>query len=116
MALYRDLVKDDPAAPGYVSFPTGLEDRFFRELVSETRVPIKRMGQVIWKWEKPDRQANEMLDCMIYASAAGIKHGVNWISDLGWAKLEAEFGEPSAVPVQSGEPKVFKTMASQLAR
>jgi phage terminase large subunit GpA-like protein len=70
IALYRDLVKDDPAAPGYVLFPSGLEDRFFQELVSETRFAVKRMGQIIWKWEKPDRQANEMLDSMIYASAA----------------------------------------------
>jgi phage terminase large subunit GpA-like protein len=56
-----------------VSFPQGLEDRFFQELVSETRVATKRLGQIIWRWEKPDRQANEVLDGFIYASAAAIK-------------------------------------------
>jgi phage terminase large subunit GpA-like protein len=110
LALYRDLIKDDPAAPGYVSFPTGLEDRFFQELVSETRVATKRMGQIVWRWEKPDRQANEILDAIVYASAAAIKHGVNWISDTGWQKLEAEWEAPAAAPAT---PK--RSIASQLA-
>jgi phage terminase large subunit GpA-like protein len=98
LALYRDLSKDDSAAPGYVSFPQGLEDRFFQELVSETRVATKRLGQIIWRWEKPDRQANEVLDGFIYASAAAIKHGVNWISDHGWQRLEAELEAPGPEP------------------
>jgi phage terminase large subunit GpA-like protein len=121
LALYRDLVKDDPALPGYISFPTGLEDRFFQELVSETRVAKKRMGQVFYVWDKPDRQANEMLDAVIYASAAAIKHGVNAISDQGWKKLEAEFEVYTSIPVEAANPDkarslVFKSLASQLAR
>jgi phage terminase large subunit GpA-like protein len=28
--------------------------------------------------------ANEMHDTFLYASAAAIKYGVNWISDQGW--------------------------------
>jgi len=39
-------MKDDPEAPGYVAFPTGLEDRYFQELVAEQRVAVKRMGQI----------------------------------------------------------------------
>lgn len=115
LALYRDLAKDDPAAPGYISFPKGLEDRFFQELVSETRVATKRLGQIIWRWEKPDRQANEMLDGFIYASAAAIKHGVNWISDHGWARLEAELESPGPEPDPSERP-ARKSIASLLAR
>ena len=118
LALYRDLVKDDPAAPGYFLFPQGLEDRFFQELVSETRVATKRLGQIVWRWENPDRQANEMLDAVIYASAAAIKHGVNWISDHGWQRLEAELESPgpgsgpSAGP--SGRPVARPSIASLL--
>jgi phage terminase large subunit GpA-like protein len=115
LALYRDLAKDDPAAPGYVSFPTGLEDRFFQELVSETRIAVKRMGQIIWRWEKPDRQANEILDATIYASAAAIKHGVNWISDHGWKKLEAEWESPDPSLAPGEKPK-RQSIASLLAR
>jgi len=118
MPLYRDLAKDDPAAPGYVAFPTGLEDRFFQELVAEQRVAVMRMGQILWRWEKPDRQANEMLDCMLYATAAAIKHGVNWMSDTGWAKLRAEAGDdaPVSMPPAAGPPRLRRSFASMLAR
>jgi phage terminase large subunit GpA-like protein len=94
LALYKDLAKDDATLPGFISFPRDLPDRFYQELTSETRVAHKRMGQIVWKWEKPDRQANECLDCTIYASAAAIKHGVNWISDTGWRNLEADLETP----------------------
>lgn len=107
LALYRDLAKDDPTLPGFISFPRDLPDRFYQELVSETRVAHRRMGQTIWKWEKADRQANECLDCVIYGSAAAIKHGVNWISDTGWRNLEAELEMPmpsgGALPSQLGK-------------
>jgi hypothetical protein len=33
---------------------------------------------------------------MVYATAAAIKHGVNWISDLGWQRLEAMLEEDAA--------------------
>jgi phage terminase large subunit GpA-like protein len=111
LALYKDLAKDDATLPGYVSFPRDLPDRFYQELVSETRVAHKRMGQIVWKWEKPDRQANECLDCVVYASAAAIKHGANWISDVGWHKLADELETPSGVtPVVRR-----KSVAEQLA-
>jgi phage terminase large subunit GpA-like protein len=59
------------------------------------------MGQLYYIWEKPDRQANEMLDAVIYASAAAIKRGVNAISDTGWKRLEAEFEVYTSIPVEA---------------
>jgi terminase, large subunit len=88
--LYLDLSKDDSAAPGYISFPNDCEDRYFQELVSETRVAIKKMGQITWQWTKPDRQANECLDTFIYSMAAQVKYGCSWISSDRWAELEAQ--------------------------
>jgi phage terminase large subunit GpA-like protein len=87
--LYIDLAKDDPDAPGYIAFPNDCEDRYYQELVSETRVAVKKMGQITWRWEKPDRQSNEMLDTFVYAMAAQVKHGCAWISDERWRELEA---------------------------
>ncbi len=119
MSLYRDLAKDDPSAPGYVNFPNDLPDSYFQELTSEHRVAVKRMGQIFYKWEKPDRQANEGLDTFIYASAAAIKHGVNWLSDVGWAKLRHELeGADDAASLMTGAPNVppKKRFASLLAR
>jgi len=36
LALYRNLQKSDPLEPGYVGFPTGLDDEYFRQLTAET--------------------------------------------------------------------------------
>ena len=103
MSLYRDLLKDDPAAPGYMAFPCDLEDRYFQELVSEQRVAVKRMGQIVWKWEKPDRQANEMLDAMIYATLISPYTGWKWAKwpsgAIGWVPSAVEL--PDALRVQS---------------
>ena len=75
LSLYRDLAKDNPQEIGFISFPRGLPDSYFEERVCERRVPYKRMGVIAYRWEKPDRQANEMHDCFLYASAAAIKYG-----------------------------------------
>jgi phage terminase large subunit GpA-like protein len=88
--LYLDLSKDDPNAPGFISFPNDCEDRYFQELVSETRVAVKKMGQITWRWEKPDRQSNEMLDTYVYAMAAQVKFGCSWVSADRWSELEAQ--------------------------
>jgi phage terminase large subunit GpA-like protein len=114
LALYKDLTKDDPELPGFISFPRDLPDRFYQELVAETRVAHKRMGQIVWRWEKPERQANECLDCVVYASAAAIKHGVNWISDVGWRKLESELETPAISP-KPGEKRTALTPAERIA-
>jgi hypothetical protein len=56
-----------------------------------------------------------MHDCFLCASAAAIKHGVNWISDEGWGKLRVELETPTRADA-SPAPKVRKSLASQLAR
>lgn len=106
MSLYRDLEKTDAELPGFVSFPTGCEDRFFQELVAESRVAVKKLGFTIWRWICPEHQANEMLDCCCYATAAALKSGVNAIADTGWARLEATLeGAPMpATPPPPGIP------------
>ena len=118
LSLYRDLAKDNPEEKGYISFPRGLPDSYFDELVCERRVPYKRMGVTAYRWEKPDRQANEMHDCFLYASAAAIKYGVNWISDQGWARLRAEL-ETLSIQAEGDAARRInkaKSIASMLAR
>ncbi len=90
MSLYRDLAKDDPLSVGYIAFPSGLEDEYFQELTAERRVPVKRGGFTVYRWIKPDRQDNEALDTLVQATGAAIKFGVYGMSDVSWAKLEAE--------------------------
>ena len=115
-SLYRDLEKTNPEEKGYINFPNDLPMSYFEELVCERRVPYKRMGVIVYRWEKPDRQANEMHDTFLYASAAAIKHGVNWISDQGWARLRAEL-EATPVLAEGGSVRrvgVTKSIADQL--
>lgn len=94
MALYRDLTKDDPLTNGYVAFPSGLGDDYFQELTSERRQAVKRNGFTVYRWTKDDRQDNEALDTLIQATGAAIKWGVYGLSDIGWARIEAERETP----------------------
>ena len=94
MSLYRDLAKDDPLATGYIAFPSGLEDEYFQELTAERRVPVKKSGFTVYRWTKDDRQDNEALDTLIQATGAALRFGVYGMSDVGWARIEAERESP----------------------
>src|SRR5271165_7140468 len=61
MSFYRDLQKTDPEQPGFVSFPSGLDDEYYQELVSEHRTAVKRHGFTVYRWTKDDRQDNEAI-------------------------------------------------------
>ncbi len=91
MALYRNVAKTDPLERGFVGFPTGLEDEYYRQLTAERRVPKKRKdGFTEFKWEKDAAQANEALDTMNQAEAAAIRFGIRGMPDKIWDRLEAE--------------------------
>jgi len=95
MALYRNLGKDDPAERGYVSFPNGLEDEYFRQLTAESRRAVRRKdGFVDYKWDKDPNQANEMLDTMVQAEGAAHRIGIRTLSEDTWNRLEAERASP----------------------
>jgi len=97
MFLYRNLPKQDPAERGYVGFPMGMPDEYFRQLTAERRTAVKRRdGFTDYKWVKDPNQANEMLDTMLQAEAAAIKLGLRDMPDKVWDRLEAERGTPPA--------------------
>lgn len=95
MALYRNVAKTDPLERGFVGFPRGMDDEYYRQLTAERRVPKKRKdGFTEYKWEKDQAQANEGLDTMNQAEAAAIKFGVRGLPDVIWKRLEAERETP----------------------
>lgn len=95
MALYRNVAKADPLERGYVGFPVGMDDEYYRQLTAERRVPKKKKdGFVEYKWEKDPNQANEGLDTMNQAEAAAIKYGVRSLPDAIWLRLEVERETP----------------------
>ncbi|WP_315804046.1 phage terminase large subunit family protein [Bradyrhizobium sp. SZCCHNS3002] len=95
MALYRDLAKDDPLTKGYVSFPRGLDDEYFKQLTAEYRKAKKsKSGFDIWTWMKDPGQANEALDTMNQAETAANNYGIRGLPDAIWLKLEQERETP----------------------
>jgi len=95
MALYRDLVKDDPVKPGFVSFPRGLDDEYFRQLTAESRKAEKRRdGFTVYRWVKDPGQPNEALDTMNQAETAATKFGIRGLPDEIWARFEHEREAP----------------------
>jgi phage terminase large subunit GpA-like protein len=94
MGLYRDLAKDDHLADGYIAFPKGLDDEYFRQLTAERRTPEKRHGFTVYRWTKDATQANEALDTMNQAEAASIRFGVRGMPDAVWADYERQRETP----------------------
>ncbi len=92
LALYRNLMKQDPLERGYIALPKGLEDEYFRQLTAETRKGSKnpRTGAVEYRWVKDPNQANEGLDTALQAEAAAIHYGVRAMGEDRWDQLEAE--------------------------
>lgn len=106
MALYRDLAKEDPISSGFVSFPTGLDDEYFRQLTAERRQPEKRHGFTVYRWVKDSSQANEALDTMLQAETAATKFGIRGLPDAIWLRLEQE----REVPLQPSQPDLEDLM------
>ena len=94
MALYRDLAKEDQISSGYVAFPSGLDDEYFRQLTAERRQPEKRHGFTVYRWVKDAAQANEALDTMLQAESAATKFGIRGMPDAIWSKLEQDRETP----------------------
>lgn len=90
MGVYRNLVKDDPLARGFIALPRGLDDEFFKQLTAETR-KAKRLktGFIAYEWVKDPAQSNEGLDTHLQAEAAAIKFGVRSMPDAMWDRYEA---------------------------
>ncbi len=90
MALYRDLAKEDPLVKGFVAFPRGLDDEYFRQLTAEYRKAARRNGFDVYRWEKDPGQANEALDTMNQAETAANNFGIRGLPDAIWLRLEQE--------------------------
>ncbi len=93
MRLYRNLKKDDEGEPGAVLFPRGLEEDYFLQLTSERRKEIRnRQGYTVHQWVKDPKLANEMLDTMLQAEVATIRHRVFELNETEWDALETARG------------------------
>lgn len=94
-SLYRNLVKADPLAVGWVGLPSGMSEDYFKELTSERRIEKKNSkGFVEYEWVKDRDQRNEALDTMVQAEAAAVRYGIRDMSPGRWDALTAERATP----------------------
>ena len=105
-ALYRNLAKTIQGERGYVSFPKGLEDEYFRQLTSERRLPVTSKGLTVYRWKKDEGVNNEVLDTMNQAEAAALQSGWRGMPEAIWQRYEKSLddlaraaGKGSADPV-----------------
>lgn len=94
---YRFLRKDRPTdedleadgfPPGYVHFPTGVDEEFFKQLTAENLVTRQdRRGFSRYEWVKI-RDRNETLDCRVYARAAAYALGADFWPSHRWDRAE----------------------------
>jgi phage terminase large subunit GpA-like protein len=97
--VYARLKVVDRDLPSYQSFPVGLGQAWFEQLVSERRVKDRdRNGFEIHVWKLPPGKRNEVLDTTVYADAAACKDGLAEMTDTTWDRIAAERGR---VPEQA---------------
>ena len=85
--IYNRLKLTDPG-PGYMHYPSGLPEEFYRQLTAEKLVTgYDQQGFKKLKWVKT-RTRNDVLDCHVYAYAAAVKAG---LSRQNWDHRESVF-------------------------
>ena len=98
-SLYKYLRVEDPLQRGYVDFPAGLGDEYYRQLTSERRQLVPRKdgrgdGFPIYRWCLPAGLRNEMLDVMVYGEALATRLGWRHMAEAQWDALEARLEVP----------------------
>jgi len=83
--IYNRLKLITPGA-GYVHFPIGFDEEFYKQLTAEKLVSsYNKQGFKTQKWVKT-RERNDVLDCLVYAYASAIKAG---LSRRNWDRVAA---------------------------
>jgi phage terminase large subunit GpA-like protein len=90
--IYNRLKLNAPG-PGYIHFPIGLDDEFYKQLTAEKLVSTyNKSGFKTQHWIKT-RERNDVLDCKQYSYAAAIKAG---LQRTNWDKIFFDFKTKSS--------------------
>ncbi len=86
--LFIYLKTEDENHAGYMAFPVGYDEEYFKQLTAEVLLKKKdRHGFYKYEYKKAyDR--NEVLDCNVYARAASMFLGVDYLTDLQWDQIK----------------------------
>jgi phage terminase large subunit GpA-like protein len=117
--FYRWLKLDAPVdgdayPPGYVHLSKRVGDDEIKQLTAEQRVTVRSKGGFPkQEWQLVSGRRNEALDCRVGAHVMAVLHGIDSLTEAGWAKLEqsldpkpvAKADDPPVSPAQSrGQP------------
>jgi len=109
--LKDELKTGLPTSTAMIHTPTGLDDDFYEQFVSERLTTRYVKGFPVKEWVLPSGSRNEVLDITVYAYAAAIHAG---LYRLDWHRLEQDIGdllkaktipEPSPTPISVTKPK-----------
>ncbi|MGI2118161.1 phage terminase large subunit family protein [Shewanella oncorhynchi] len=111
MSMLRIAPDVDVRKPGAIHFPLNeavCDDVELQQLTSERKVPVRKNGRIIYKWDNQKRR-NEALDCFVYALAALYiaieKFGIN---------LD-KLSKVTPIAISSDQPKEPKPKAAKQA-
>ena len=90
--LYQSLSKP-PDQPGAWHFSHELPPVFYDQLTAERLVDKKHTGDLVWVC--PPGRRNEVLDCTVYAIAAGYTIGLDKIAPHIWKKHANKSAQPT---------------------
>lgn len=108
-----------PMPPGWISFPAGMDDEYFRQMTAEQLVSRTHKGYQKREWQKM-RERNEALDCRSLARAAAEHVGISRFTERNWRAFEeylqadplAQVEVAAPVAVAQAAPKT-ETAATQ---
>ena len=72
---------------GQIHFSNELPEDFYRQITAEYRVTLWKHGHRVSRWEKKQADRNEVLDLMVYNTAASQYLGLHKLTDAHWDKL-----------------------------
>jgi len=89
--------------PSQIHFSQELSEDFYRQITAEYRVSVWRHGHRVNRWEKKQADRNEVLDLMVYNTAAAHYLGLHKLSDTHWDKM-ARALNPDQISLFAAEP------------
>ena len=85
--LFTYLKTEDEEGAGYMFFPVGYDTEYFKQLTAEIMLK-KKDKRGFYHYEYRRIYRNEVLDCNVYARAASIFLGVDYLTDLQWEEIQ----------------------------
>ena len=96
---------------GQIHFSADLTEDFYRQITAEYRVTLWRHGHRINRWEKKQADRNEVLDLMVYNTAAAHYLGLHKLTEAHWDKL-ADALNPNQISLFASEMPAIDAVVS----